>query len=205
MLYMRISSLLISSLLCSVAAFAAYKFFHKAKTTAKPAALKKARAAIAPSNIKSFVKKNNFNATHCFLIDMSIPSNEERFFVYNIQKDSVELAGLVAHGSGRDNSNEIVFSNLPNSLCTSLGKYKVGVAYNGKFGLAFKLHGLDASNSNAFARAVVLHAHGCVPDESVDYSICESWGCPTVSPKFLTALNKYIKNSNKPILMNIAN
>jgi hypothetical protein len=133
---------------------------------------------------------------------MKIESGKNRFFVYNIEKDSVELAGLVAHGSGRTYSEEVHFSNAPNSLCTSLGKYKIGGSYTGKFGLAFKLYGLDATNDNAFSRAVVLHAHSCVPnEETAPIPICESWGCPTVAPAFLTQLKTYINNSEKPLLL----
>ncbi|MBP6431103.1 MAG: murein L,D-transpeptidase catalytic domain family protein [Ferruginibacter sp.] len=153
--------------------------------------------------LKKYLKANKFNTTHCFLIDMKIPSNYKRFFVYNVVKDSVELSGLVTHGSGTQSTEEIIFSNQPNSLCTSLGKYKVGKSYNGKFGLAYKLYGLDSSNNNAFARAVVLHSHSCVPTEEVNYPICESWGCPTVAPIFLQQLQTYLDKSAKPILLEI--
>ena len=134
---------------------------------------------------------------------MKIPSGKKRFFVYNIEKDSVETAGLVTHGSGSDKeTDELYFSNIPNSNCTSLGRYKIGGSYNGKFGSAFKLYGLDKTNSKAFERFVVLHAHSCVPEGEVDpLPICESWGCPTVSPTFLTALKKYIDKADKAIIL----
>jgi L,D-transpeptidase catalytic domain len=138
------------------------------------------------------------------MVDMKIESGKKRFFVYNLRKDSIELAGLVTHGSGKVNSDAIQFSNTEGSLCTSLGKYKIGNAYNGKFGLAFKLYGLDSANSNAFNRYVVLHAHDCVPnEETAPFPICESWGCPTVAPAFLTMLKTYIDKSGQPILLNI--
>ena len=72
----------------------------------------------------------------------------------------------------------------------------------GKFGLAYKLYGLDSTNSKAFERFVVLHAHSCVPNEEIDPEpLCQSWGCPTVSPEFLQELKKYIDASEKPILL----
>ncbi len=113
------------------------------------------------------------------------------------------MAGLVAHGSGSDNGgDELHFSDIPNSNCTSLGKYKIGNPYYGKFGLAYKLYGLDETNSKVFDRFVVLHAHPCVPNEEVaPLPICESWGCPTIAPAFLTAIKKYIDNSVQPILL----
>jgi hypothetical protein len=151
---------------------------------------------------KDYIAGHGFNEEHCFLLDMQISSGKNRFFVYNLDKDSVEKAGLVAHGSGLTNSDTPVFSNTPNSYCTSLGKYKIGKSYNGKFGLAYKLYGLDNTNSKAFDRFVVLHAHECVPNEEVSpVSICESWGCPTVSPAFLTQLKSYLDEATRPVML----
>lgn len=153
--------------------------------------------------LDAFVKKNHFNQRYCFLIDMSVPSGSNRFFVYNLAGDSVEEAGLVTHGSGSSKGDgTLCFSNKPGSLATSLGKYKVGKPYNGKFGLAYKLYGLDSSNSKAFERFVVLHSHNCVPGEEVYPAlICESWGCPTVAPAFLSTLQAYIDQSAQPVLL----
>lgn len=151
---------------------------------------------------KDYINEHGFEDEHCFLVDMRIPSGKNRFFVYNLNKDSVEIAGLVAHGSGINNSDAPVFSNTPNSYCTSLGKYKIGNSYYGKFGLAYKLYGQDKTNSKAFDRFVVLHAHECVPDDEISpLPICESWGCPTVSPAFLTLLKSYISEAAKPVML----
>ena len=151
---------------------------------------------------KDYVASQGFDVNHCFLIDMHISSGKNRFFVYNLNTDSVEIAGLVTHGSGLTNTDTPVFSNTPDSYCTSLGKYKIGKSYLGKFGLAYKVYGLDNSNSKAFARFVVLHAHECVPNEEVSpLPICERWGCPTVAPAFLKQLQSYIDVSAKPILL----
>jgi len=151
---------------------------------------------------KQFVKKKNFDACFCFLIDMSLPSNHKRFFIYDLKKDTILNSGLVTHGNcnqywltGRKYGNDVGCG------CTSLGKYKIGNAYYGRFGLAFKLYGLEITNSNAFARAVVLHSHSCVPENEVDSDICQSNGCPTVSPDFLKKLEPMIKGSKKAVLL----
>lgn len=155
------------------------------------------------TQLKIFAAKKGYNEHVAFLIDMSLPSGRQRFFVYNMQKDSIELAGLVAHGYGSAKES-IEFSNIPGSYCTSLGKYKVGKDYQGRFGLAYKLYGLDKTNDKAFERFVVLHAHDCVPAEEVaPITICQSQGCPTVAPAFLQKLKTYIDASEKPILLNI--
>lgn len=153
---------------------------------------------------KNFVAKNKFNEEVCFIINMKLHSGKNRFFVYDLKKDSVQMAGLVAHGNcyqywleGRKYNNEI------GGGCTSLGKYKVGNPYNGKFGRAYKLHGLDKTNNNAFARFVVLHSYECVPETETDEDICQSNGCPMVSPGFLKNLQQIIDKSGKPILLYI--
>lgn len=192
----------------------AYFFLHKSKSTSKtntsslivPKKEKDkntlVRLKAKADDIYNYATKHAYNTKYCFLVDMKIQSGSKRFFVYNLEKDSIELSGLVAHGSGNDQISEIKFSNVPGSLCSSLGKYKIGNAYDGKFGLAYKLYGLDKTNSNAFDRFVVLHSHSCVPDEeTAPNPICESWGCPTVAPTFLTQLKSYINRSEKPVLL----
>lgn len=161
------------------------------------------RLKLRAAEAKTYVVEHGFNRTHCFLVDMRVPSGMKRFFVYNLKKDSVELAGLVTHGSGsQSDSEELLFSNLSNSYSTSLGKYKVGKPYTGTFGLAYKLYGLDGSNDNAFNRCVVLHAHECVPSSEVyPATICLSLGCPTVSPPFLVKLQEYLDHSKNPVLL----
>ena len=150
----------------------------------------------------SFIKKSGYNESVCFFIDMSLPSGQNRFFVYDIAKDSIQRSGLVTHGR----CNEMwlegrKYSNEPGCGCTSLGKYKIGNPYNGRFGLAYKLYGLDKTNNNAFKRFVVLHSHECVPGSEVQDEICQSDGCPTVSPQFLQQLKPMIDQSSKPILL----
>ncbi|MBC7851445.1 MAG: murein L,D-transpeptidase catalytic domain family protein [Chitinophagaceae bacterium] len=152
---------------------------------------------------RRFVKENRHNDSLCFLINMNVESGSNRFTVYDIKKDSVILTGLVTHG--RCNKNWLVgrrYSNEPGCGCSSLGKYKIGKSYMGKFGLAYKLHGLESTNSNAYKRYVVLHSHGCVPEGEVNPApICQSDGCPTVSPAFFDKLAKIINHSKKPILL----
>ena len=150
-----------------------------------------------------FLAKHGFNTTLCFLVDMRLPSGKNRFFVYDLRRDSVLLAGLVAHGSGGSNfSAEPVFSNVDGSGCSSLGRYRIGYKYQGRFGPAYKLYGLDSTNSRAFARNVVLHSYTGVPErETYPSPICNSLGCPMVSPGFLRLLAPVIEGSGKPVCL----
>ncbi|HRO70366.1 MAG TPA: murein L,D-transpeptidase catalytic domain family protein, partial [Chitinophagaceae bacterium] len=151
---------------------------------------------------REFVKQKDFNDKICFLLDMSLPSGQARFFVFDLKKDSLVNAGLVTHGRCyQDWLEGRKYSNTIGSGCTSLGKYKIGHAYRGRFGLAYKLYGLDKTNNNAYKRYVVLHAHECVPETAVADEICQSDGCPTVSPGFLQYLRQVINASKQPLLL----
>lgn len=154
-------------------------------------------------SLKEFAHAHSYNKELFFLVDMSITSGKYRFFVYDGEKDSVVLKGLAAHGScDRGFQQDPTFSNTKESGCSSLGKYKIGTSYKGKFGLAYKLYGLDSSNSNAFERNIVLHAYDCVPEKEADpQPICNSRGCPMVSPGILKQLKPIIDNSTRPILL----
>jgi L,D-transpeptidase catalytic domain len=156
--------------------------------------------------LKDYAVKNKCNQDYAFIIDMRIPSYKKRFFVYNLKKDSLLTTGFVAHGTGSETfKGQLVFSNTPDSRCTSLGKYKIGGSYKGIYGFSYKLQGLDSTNSKAFERAIVLHGNSCVPDMETDnYPICFSYGCPMVSVNFLQQLKGYISKQGKaPILLSI--
>ncbi|HKZ66927.1 MAG TPA: murein L,D-transpeptidase catalytic domain family protein [Chitinophagaceae bacterium] len=154
------------------------------------------------ANAKLFVKQKEYNDAICFFVDMSLPSGQKRFFIYNLKKDTLNNSGLVTHG--RCNQYWLEGRKYGNTIgcgCSSLGKYKIGNSYNGRFGLAYKLHGLDKTNDKAFERFVVLHSHECVPETEVKDNICQSDGCPTVSPGFLQYLKPLINESKKPVLL----
>ncbi|MBX2924913.1 MAG: murein L,D-transpeptidase catalytic domain family protein [Chitinophagaceae bacterium] len=155
------------------------------------------------SSLSAFAATKKYNTRTGFLIDMSLSSGENRFFIMDLEKDSVVNAGLVTHGRCNENwLNGRKYSNETGSGCTSLGRYRIGASYQGRFGLAYKLHGLDSTNSNAFRRYVVLHSHDCVPDnETHPLLICQSDGCPTVSPSFLKKLQQIINASEKPVVL----
>src|SRR5688572_11393139 len=155
------------------------------------------------NQVKFYIRENGFSGNYCFLIDMNIPSGRKRFFVYDLINNTVIFSGLVSHGNCNQNSlTEAKFSNIPSTGCSSIGKYKVGFSYQGSYGKAYKLHGLEHTNSNAFRRAVVLHGFGCVPDEEIyPASICNTQGCAGVSFNFLKKISTFIDQSKKPILL----
>ena len=169
---------------------------------------KTTQTALSPTHkhaqqLKTYAREKGYSTNYCFLIDMSVNSGLKRFFVYDLNKNTVALSGLVAHGSCDQLFLENAkYSNNPGSGCTSTGLYKVGKRYYGQYGKSYRLYGLQNSNSNAFKRAVVLHGLECVPDEeSYPKPICNSLGCPMVSISFLNKLSTLIDRSEKPLLL----
>jgi len=140
-----------------------------------------------------------------FLVDMKIMSGCNRFFIYDFNKSRVIDQGLVAHGCGSETGveNQLKFSNIDNSLATSLGKYSIGESYYGQFGKAYKLHGLDKSNNNAFTRNIVLHKYSKIPYEEQFNPICNSYGCPMVNEIYFKRIEKILDNSKKDIILEI--
>ncbi len=175
---------------------------YKAVAADADKALKEKLSGIALT-AKQYAAAHQFNTQYCFLIDMSIASGKPRFFVYDLKKDSLAMEGLVTHGRcNQDWLSGRKYGNTVGCGCTALGKYRIANAYRGRFGLAYKLNGMDSTNSNAYSRFVVLHSHQCVPEKPVDpYPICQSDGCPTVSPGFLQQLAILIDKSEKPVLL----
>jgi hypothetical protein len=158
---------------------------------------------ILAKKVNNYAIENGYSTEYCFLVDMSIPSGRKRFFVYDLQQNVVVQSGLVAHGSCNETFlSRAQFSNAANCGCSSLGKYKVGEFYRGKYGRSFRLYGLDNSNSNAYKRAIVIHGYGCVPDKEIyPMVLCNSLGCVMVSPHFFETLSHFIEKSGKPIVL----
>lgn len=153
--------------------------------------------------IKNYLKGKNYNQDLAVFINFKTHSGKYRYFIYDMKNDKILQKAVVAHGEGSvvKNSKELQFSNTDGSHQSSLGKYEIRESYNGKFGKAYRLHGLDTTNSNAMDRAIVLHSYYCVPDkESTDLS-CLSFGCPMLSKNAFDQTAKFIDSSKKPIIL----
>jgi hypothetical protein len=158
------------------------------------------------NKVKRFVNgTSKYNTEIAFFIDMEIASGKKRFFIYDLKNNRLLDKGLVGHGSGSETGipGKLKFSNTKNSLCTSLGKYSIGNFYKGTFGKAYKLYGLDKTNSNAFDRNVVLHKYFDVPFDEQENDICNSYGCPMVNEIFFGEIEKIVDNSKKKIILTI--
>ncbi len=117
------------------------------------------------------------------VIDYSLPSSEQRLFVFDLAKQKLLFRELVAHGKSSGGNIANFFSNEPGSEATSLGLFVTEDTYNGHNGYSLRLKGLEAGiNDMASERAIVLHGAYYVSREAVKVlgRLGRSWGCPAV-------------------------
>jgi L,D-transpeptidase catalytic domain len=107
------------------------------------------------------------------IADYGRPSSLPRLHFVNMESGKIR-SFLVAHGKGSDPEHDgwlKHFSKDPGSEATSRGSYLTCEWYNGKYGTSIRLMGLDADNSTALDRAIVMH-----PAAYVDASMIGKFG-----------------------------
>lgn len=107
------------------------------------------------------------------LADFSLPSTVPRFFLVDMNGGPMR-SFLVTHGKGSDPDHTGMlqnFSNVEGSGATSRGAYLTRTWYNGDHADSMRLSGLDPDNSNAEARAIVIHGA-----PYANPSMIEKWG-----------------------------
>lgn len=157
------------------------------------------------SELKEYCKRNGLDTCYCIVVDFSIYSGKERLFIVDINNNRIDVSGLCAHGIGKsfDCAFKPKFSNEIGSNLSSLGHYKLGVSRNtSKYNLnAIELHGLDPTNSNAYARGILIHDG--LPDVKIIGLPCLplSQGCFTVTSNAFNKITKRMSESGKPLMI----
>lgn len=131
------------------------------------------------------------------IVDFSLPSNQKRLFVLDLQNYKVLFNTLVAHGKNTGREVATSFSNQNESYKSSPGFYMTKETYQGKNGYSLKLEGLERGiNDNAFERGIVIHGASYVCNEYVNSQgyIGRSQGCPAVPVEINRPIINTIKN-----------
>lgn len=127
------------------------------------------------------------------IINFKLHNSKERFFVLNTETGDVEKF-LVAHGKNSDpdfDGYATSFSNIEQSLQSSLGFYRTAETYYGNHGLSLRLDGLSETNSKARDRAIVIHgAEYVTPGPKIG----RSSGCPAVEERYHEYLISKLKD-----------
>ena len=93
------------------------------------------------------------------IADFTKPSASPRFYLLDTNTGRV-TSHLVAHGRGSDPAHTGFlhrFSNAFGSEASSDGAYLTSAYYDRKYGRSMRVRGLDYTNNNAEARAIVVH------------------------------------------------
>jgi hypothetical protein len=148
-------------------------------------------AAVPPTLLRralDALERHHGNIDHRDVIgiaDFSQHSRAPRFHLLNLG-DGAATTHLVAHGRGSDPAHTgwlERFSNQPRSEATSAGAYRTESIYVGEHGRSMRLGGLDPTNDNAAARAIVVHGAWYVSDEIIRHfgALGRSEGCLAVA------------------------
>lgn len=133
------------------------------------------------------------------IADMSQPSSQKRLYVIDMIAYKLLINTLVAHGRNSGEATAAHFSNIPESLQSSLGFYVTGGTYDGHNGYSMKLFGMEKGfNDAAENRAIVMHGAPYVNEEIAKRTgrIGRSWGCPAVPVKEHQQIINTIKNGS---------
>lgn len=94
------------------------------------------------------------------IVDFTRASRDARFYMIDTNTGRASCH-LVSHGRGSDPGHTGFlqrFSNAVGSEASSDGAYVTSAYYQGQYGRSMRVRGLDHSNSNAEARAIVVHS-----------------------------------------------
>ena len=144
-----------------------------------------------------YVQIANKNPGVLIIIDYSKPSNEERFYVLDLNKKKLVYSTRVAHSKNSGLEIPLQFSDDPNSYQSSLGFFLTLGEYNGAYGYSLRLKGLEENiNANAEDRAIVIHGGDIVEDEYIKkFGFAgRSLGCPVLPHSLTREIIDFIKH-----------
>jgi len=129
--------------------------------------------------------QGTFPAQRLAVIDYSLPSTQQRLWVFDLKRRKLLFHELVAHGRNSGENMATLFSNQNESHATSLGLFRTQESYRGQNGYSLRMEGLEPGfNDNAFDRAIVIHGAPYVSPvlARANGRIGRSLGCPAVRP-----------------------
>ncbi|KGP63953.1 hypothetical protein EP47_08610 [Legionella norrlandica] len=171
---------------------------QKEGTLLQPVVIEKVLTTIQCANVYNLDRNNILT-----VIDYSLPSNQKRLWVFDLDKKRLLFHTYVSHGIKSGTLLTDKFSNKFDSKASSIGVYKTEQAYYGREGLSLRLIGLDAKfNDNAMNRYIVMHGGWYMDEQFIKRygRPGRSWGCPAVPLTIKNQIIDTIKNNSLLII-----
>lgn len=131
------------------------------------------------------------------ICDFSQSSKNKRLYIIDVEEEKLVTNTYVAHGKNSGGEFAKKFSNIPESLQSSLGFYITAQTYTGEHGLSLRINGVDPGyNNKAFERNIVIHGAEYVDAARSKAGIMmgRSFGCPAVPQNESREIINTIKN-----------
>ena len=152
-----------------------------------------------------YSRRHGYNDRVVLLWDLSLHSGRRRFVVWDVERDCMLHAFVASHGSGskrrRVPSIYAKVSNEDGSHRSSEGFALVAERYEGRYGVAYRLDGLQESNSEMRKRCIVLHGWSYTPSFPIwPLPVVGSWGCPVLSRRAMRLIDDILQRNQRVIL-----
>ena len=165
----------------------------------------RSRVAERAKELLEYCRREGYNTRVALFVDLSRHSGRRRFVAWDMVRMVPIFTSPVSHGSGSEMSHVrsayARFSNEDGSHLSSLGRAVVAERYEGRYGVAYRLDGLDATNTNLRSRYVVLHGW----EYTTSYPIWPratvgSFGCPVLSRRMMARVDELLRREKDVIL-----
>ena len=165
----------------------------------------RSRVAKRAEALREYCLKEGYNTSVALFVDASRHSGRRRFVAWSFERNAPMFTCPVSLGSGAKESHVrsayAEFSNNEGSHLSSLGRALVAERYEGRYGVAYRLDGLEVSNSNLRPRCVVLHGW----EHTTSYPIWPratvgSFGCPVLSRRRMAEVDALLMNESGVVI-----
>ncbi len=165
----------------------------------------RSRVAERAVKLREYCHREGYNTKVALFVDMSRHSGRRRFVAWDMEQNAPIFTSPVSHGSGAMESHVrsayARFSNEDGSHLSSLGYALVAERYVGRYGVAYRLDGLSATNSNLRSRCVVLHGWEHTTSLPIwPLSTVGSFGCPVLSRKMMRKVDELLQLHDRVVI-----
>lgn len=155
--------------------------------------------------LRSYCEQEGYNTHLALFVDLSRHSGRCRFMAWDFEQNRPILSSPVSHGSGSQRSHRrsayARLSNEDGSHLSSVGRALVAERYEGSYGIAYRLDGLESTNSNLRSRCVVLHGWSYTTSLPIfPIPAVGSFGCPVLSKSVMARVDELLRNQSRVIL-----